>query len=67
MRNLQTKGFSITELMIVVAIVSILIGLAYPAYTDSLQKSRRADAQAALTGLAAALQRHHTESAPPHV
>ena len=65
MRDLRVNGFTITELMIVVAILAILTGIAYPAFTESLLKSRRGDAQAALTGLASAMQRHHTESSPP--
>ena len=42
------RGFTLIELMIVAAIVAIVSAIAYPAYTDSVRKSRRADAKAAM-------------------
>ncbi len=64
MRHLHAKGFSLFELMTVLAIVAILIGIAYPSYTESVRKSNRGDAQAALTGLASVMQRHYSENTP---
>jgi type IV pilus assembly protein PilE len=58
---LNEKGFTLVELMIVVAIVGILAGIAYPSYQSSVMKSRRVDAQGALLGFANAMERHFTE------
>ena len=58
---LNTKGFTLVELMIAVAIVGILAGIAYPGYQDSVRGSRRADAKGALLGFANAMERYYTE------
>jgi type IV pilus assembly protein PilE len=57
----QTLGFTLIELMITVAIVGIMAGVAYPSYQDSVRKSRRADAKAVLVNLSNAMERHFTE------
>ena len=44
----KRSGFSLFELMIVVAIVAIMSAVAYPSYLKSIQKSRRADALSTL-------------------
>lgn len=41
-------GFSLIELMIVVAIVGIIAMIAYPAYTDYVTKARRTQGQSLL-------------------
>jgi type IV pilus assembly protein PilE len=48
---MNSKGFTLIELMMVLAIIGILAMIAVPAYQGSVQKSRRADAKAALSGL----------------
>ncbi len=51
------KAFTLIELMIVVAVIAILTVIAYPSYQDSVRKSRRADAKAALLELAQWMER----------
>jgi type IV pilus assembly protein PilE len=58
----RSNGFTLIELMIVVAIVGILAMVAYPSYDSSIKKTRRADAQGALQGLAQAMERHFTSN-----
>lgn len=45
-RKTSGAGFTLIELMIVVSILGIITALAYPSYTKSVQKSRRAEGQA---------------------
>jgi type IV pilus assembly protein PilE len=50
-------GFTLIELMITVAIISVLAMVAMPAYFDSVRKSRRADAVTSLNQIAQAQER----------
>jgi type IV pilus assembly protein PilE len=59
----RTRGFTLIEVMITVAIVGILAAIAYPSYRDSLIKSRRADAKAVLLEAAQWMERFYTENA----
>ncbi|QDP02035.1 type IV pilin protein [Thalassotalea sp. PS06] len=56
MKNNQ-KGFTLIELMMVVAIISILSILVYPAYQDSVRKARRSDAHTGMMSLMLAQQK----------
>lgn len=62
MKNKAT-GFTLTEIVIAVAIVAILATVAYPSYVDSVRKGRRAQARADLLLLTEGLERFHTVSA----
>lgn len=48
----RRRGFTLIELMIVVAIVAILAAVAYPAYTSHVRRGYRAAAQSYLMDLA---------------
>lgn len=57
----RMSGFSLIELMIAVAIVGILGAIAYPAYTSSVQKGKRAQARTALAELLQQQERYATQ------
>lgn len=46
------RGFTLTELMITVAIIAILVAVGYPTYQNQLRKGARAAAQSALLQIA---------------
>lgn len=52
------RGFTLLELMVVVAIVGILAAVAYPSYRSQIIRSKRADAMAALDTAASALEKY---------
>jgi type IV pilus assembly protein PilE len=58
----NNRGFNVVELLVTLSVVGILAGIAYPSYQSQMQKTRRADAEGALLGLANAMERFYTEN-----
>ncbi|MEI6732650.1 MAG: type IV pilin protein [Comamonadaceae bacterium] len=52
MKRLRARGFTLIEVMIVVAIVSILAAVAWPSYKQHVVRAARVQAQAELLDLA---------------
>lgn len=57
-----TFGFSLVELLITLAIISILACIAYPTYTNYLVKARRASVAIALFDIAAKLEEYYAKN-----
>jgi type IV pilus assembly protein PilE len=58
-RSVQ-QGFTLIELMIVVAIVAIIAAIAYPSYINSVVKTKRAAAEGCLSEYANYMERFYT-------
>lgn len=56
----RSRGFTLIELMIVVAIIAVLAAIAYPSYTSYITKTRRNAASACLSEYANYMERYYT-------
>jgi type IV pilus assembly protein PilE len=56
------EGFTLIELMIVVAVIAILATIAYPAYQEYVIRSRRVEAQSLLSDAAARQERWRAQN-----
>jgi type IV pilus assembly protein PilE len=56
---IRVRGFTLIELMVVVAIVAVLAAIAVPAYGRYAYRARRSDAQALLLRIADAQERYY--------
>lgn len=59
----KNKGFTLIELMIVIAIIGILATIAYPSYQNYTMRARRSDAKAALVALQLAQEKYRANCA----
>jgi len=53
----RSRGFSLIELLVVLAVIALSLGLALPGYQSHLQRARRSDAREALLRSAQWLER----------
>lgn len=58
----KKQGFSLVELMITLAIIGILVAIAYPGYSSHMQKTRRNTATACLQENAQYFERWYTSN-----
>jgi len=57
MNKKSLKGFTLIELMIVIAIIGIIAAVGYPSYLDYIKKTRRSDGHLALMNASQSLER----------
>lgn len=58
----KSYGFTLIELMIVVAAIAILAAIALPSYKEYVQKSRRSDAMSAMGRMQLAMERWRADN-----
>lgn len=62
MKRATHAGFTLLELLVVVAIIGILMSIAIPSYQDYIRKARRGDGKTTLLTTAQAMERFYTEN-----
>jgi type IV pilus assembly protein PilE len=58
----QQRGFTLIEVMIVVAIIAIIASIAFPSYQDQMRKTRRADAYSCLMDAAQRQEKYYYQN-----
>lgn len=58
----RSRGFTLVEVMIVVAVIGILASIAYPSYQTQVAKGKRGEGRAALTQMLQDQERFFTQN-----
>ncbi|MGV6815813.1 MAG: type IV pilin protein [Thiotrichales bacterium] len=61
---MKSRGFTLVELMIVLAILSVLASIAYPSYTQYVQRTNRVEAVSLLLEAASRQERYYSTQSP---
>lgn len=59
MMNQKQKGFTLVELMVVIAVIAILAAIGYPSYIDFIRKGRLEDARAVIVDNIKMMERYY--------
>lgn len=61
-RGVRQRGFTLVEILIAVAIIGVLVGLAVVSFTKQSRKARGSEAQAMFAALRIAQEQYHLEN-----
>ncbi|HYQ70493.1 MAG TPA: type IV pilin protein [Gammaproteobacteria bacterium] len=61
MKRNRTSGFTLIELMIVIAVLGIIVAVGYPSYQEQVRKARRAEGMGELLEMADRLERRYSD------